>query len=479
MITITRSLAKELKTILRRAFPSTRHSPPVIEFAQTDTTLTIRVLHAGSAVQYQHDEAGTPGTILVPFAVLNDCEGTRRDPVTLTAQIEGKVLAEWSDKGIPQLVTYDQREPSETPFPALPKSLATNPPELLSALAAAVEVTDPDSARYALGCLQLAGSHGRIAATDGRQALMQNGFQFGFAEDLLLPATKLFAAAALQGLPVEVGRTEEQLVFKIGRWTFWLAIQKEGRFPRVEEVFPRAQDATTEVHLAPADARFLAEHVGRLPADGNGGDAVTVELNGAVAIRSRSAASENATELVLTNSHRTGSEVRIVSSRQYLERAAKLGFAQWYVSSPDKPVLCRDDTRSYVWMLHHADNKEAVPAHVVQVPSPLAPANAAASGKPARLARLTVDSPTSSRISTVMPTCRQRQPQAPANDTSVQSAEHDSLASPMEQALALRSDLRNLTSRMNALVRSLQQQRRQERRLRSTLASLKQLQAAG
>lgn len=477
MITITRSLAKELKTILRRAFPQTRHSPPAVEFVQSDTSLTIRAQHAGSAVQYQHEQVGTPGTCVVPFAVLDDCEGTRREPVTLTAQAEGKLLVEWSDKGIPQLVTYDQLCPAKQPFPALPNSLATNPPELLSALATAVELTDPDSARYALGCLQLAGSQGRLAATDGRQALMQAGFQFGFAEDLLLPATKLFSATGLQGQPVEVGRTEEHLVFRIGRWTFWLAIRQEGRFPHVEDVFPRAQDATTEVHLAPADARFLAEHVGRLPADGNGGDAVTVDLNGAVAIRS--AASENATELVLTNSHRTGSEVRIVSSRQYLERAAKLGFTQWYVSSPDKPVLCQDGTRSYVWMLHHADNKEAVPAHVVQVASPLAPAKAAASSKPARLARPTIGSPTSSRISTVMPTCRKRQPQAPANDTSVKSAENDSLTSPMEQALALRSELRNLASRANSLVRSLQQQRRQERLLRSTLASLKQLQAAG
>ena len=408
----------------------------------------VRVQHAGSAVQYQHEQVGTPGTFLAPCAVLDDCEGTKREPVKLTPQAEGKLLAEWSDKGIPQLVTYDQPEPSEQPFPTLPNSLATNPPELVSALAAAVEVADPTSVRYALGCLQLAGGQGRIAATDGRQALMQTGFQFGFTDDLLLPATKLFAAAALQGQPVEVGRTEEQVVFKIGRWTFWLAIQKEGRFPRVEDVFPRPQDATTEVQLAPADARFLAEHVARLPADGDGGDAVIVNLNGAVAIRSRSAVSENATELVLSNSHRTGGEVQIVSSRRYLERAAKLGFAQWYVISPDKPVLCRDATRSYVWMLHRAGKEESVPAQIVQVASPLAPATGAASSKPAKLTRQTENPPPSNRISSVMRTCRKRQSEMPVNDTSVASVDNGPLASPIDQAVALRSKLRDLTSRM-------------------------------
>lgn len=276
---------------------------------------------------------------------------------------------------------------------------------------------------------------------------MQSGFQFSFTDDLLLPATKLFTAAALQGQPVEMGRTEEKIVFRIGRWTFWLASQKEGRFPHVEDVFPRQQDATTEVQLAPADARFLAEHVARLPTDADGGDTVSLDLHGSVAIRSRSANSENATELVLTNSRRTGSEVRIVTSRKYLERAAKLGFEQLHVISQDKPVLCRDATRSYVWMLHHTGQQETVPAHIVQVASPLAPANGgAASGKPAKLSRQPVDSPPASRNPTTMPINPKRRTEAPANTTSVKSAENGSLSSPIDQALALRSELRDLTS---------------------------------
>lgn len=479
MITITRLLAKELKTILRRALSFARHSPPIIEFVQADSSLTIRAQYGGSAVQCQYEQVGTPATLLFPFAVLSDCEGTRRDLVTLAAQAEGKLLAEWSEKGIPQLVTYDQFGRPEQPFPSLPSSLTTNPSGLVSALAAAAEVTDPTSARYALGCLQLAGGQGRIAATDGRQALMQTGFRFGFTDDLLLPTTKLFMAAVLQGQPVEVGRTEEHVVFKIGRWTFWLAIQKEGRFPHVEDVLPRPEDATTEVQLVPVDARFLAEHVARLPIDADGGDSVTLDLNEAVAIRSRSAASENATELVLTNSRRTGSHVRIVTSRQYLERAAKLGFEQLRFISQDKPVLCRDATRSYVWMLHHADGKESVPAHIVQVASPLAPASNAAKDQSVTLPCSPVKSPPSTRIPTIMPKTIKRPTEAPASETSLTSVEQDSLASPMEQALALRSELRNLASRMNTLVRSLQQQRRQERLLHSTLASIKQFQAAG
>jgi tetratricopeptide (TPR) repeat protein len=55
------------------------------------------------------------------------------------------------------------------------------------ALADASQITDPESSRYALGCIQLQGTSGKMAATDGRQILLQSGFTFPWQEDLLLP----------------------------------------------------------------------------------------------------------------------------------------------------------------------------------------------------------------------------------------------------------------------------------------------------
>ena len=50
---------------------------------------------------------------------------------------------------------------------------------------------------------------------------------------------------------------------------------------------------------------------------------------------------------------------------------------------------------------------------------------------------------------------------------------------PIEQATILRDQLRSLLAQTNQLVKSLKRQRQQQRLMQSTLASLKQLQAAG
>lgn len=50
-------------------------------------------------------------------------------------------------------------------------------------------------------------------------------------------------------------------------------------------------------------------------------------------------------------------------------------------------------------------------------------------------------------------------------------------ASVIEQALALRSTLRDTLGKVNNLVRAIKHQKKQERLLRSTLSSLRQLQS--
>ena len=51
-------------------------------------------------------------------------------------------------------------------------------------------------------------------------------------------------------------------------------------------------------------------------------------------------------------------------------------------------------------------------------------------------------------------------------------------AGPIEQATALRDELRALLSQTNQLVKSLKRQKQQQRLMQTTLASLKELQAA-
>ena len=104
----------------------------------------------------------------------------------------------------------------------MPKKLIKNPPELLRALHDAGETTSPDSTRFSLGHLQLRGTSGTIAATDGRQLLVQSGFRFPWKEDVLIPRAKVFGSAELpQDQPVTIGKADDWVVVRVGPWTFF------------------------------------------------------------------------------------------------------------------------------------------------------------------------------------------------------------------------------------------------------------------
>ena len=89
----------------------------------------------------------------------------------------------------------------------------------------AMEITDTNSSRWALSCIQIRGIAGRIAATDSTQMLVQSGFEFPWSEDVLVPRTTVFRHKELWcDQPLRVGRTTEHVAFQSGPWTVWLTI---------------------------------------------------------------------------------------------------------------------------------------------------------------------------------------------------------------------------------------------------------------
>jgi hypothetical protein len=42
--------------------------------------------------------------------------------------------------------------------------------------------------------------------------------------------------------------------------------------------------------------------------------------------------------------------VQVPVDGRYLMRALQLGFAEIFISQPEQPLLCRDASRSYLWM---------------------------------------------------------------------------------------------------------------------------------
>ena len=211
MITITRRLAQQLRTVLRRAFGNFRGTGPAIGFIAGKEGLTVKSMFGDVAVECRLPGKRTAETIWLPFEFLADVEGKNDSEVDLEATGDGQVSVQWRTGNVPQIVTYDAKEPFEADkFPALPAAFTANPPGLLQALQAASEVTAHEGVRYATDCIQLA-PDGTINATDGRQLLIQSGFTFPWQDAVLVPRNKVFTCCGVAAGPAGCRRKERRL----------------------------------------------------------------------------------------------------------------------------------------------------------------------------------------------------------------------------------------------------------------------------
>lgn len=369
----TRKQIRTIRQMLRRAFGLTARSrsPGIVMFSSSSG---LRVQAATGLIALEYHQPGQFETkqLSVPYQALLDSEGTRNEPVTF-GEIDGQLQVEWTTEEIPHTLRYPLEQVES--FPPMPLDLFHNDGRLLTALRDAVETAEKEATRYALDHLRLRGSDGQIAATDGRQALVQAGFTFPWEEALLIPATPLFTAKELRKSDlVKVGRTEDWVTFQIGPWTISLKIEHEARFPNLDDCILDPTQAVTKLHLAPSDAEFLIRTLKQLPAAEHYDRPITIDLNGATTLRTRGEG-QPLTEVVLSNSHRTGQELRVACNRDYLGRAAKLGFREIHFASQDSPAMCPDDNRRYVWALFAKGSALASNDQAVQITSPPAPAS--------------------------------------------------------------------------------------------------------
>jgi hypothetical protein len=422
------------------------------------------------AVEY-HEPGQLPADeVLVPFEMLAAAEGRGPEPVSLEPHGPGKVLASWTDHGIPQTIEFDCGPgiDGNGKFPNLPASLEPNSSQLCEALHLAATIADNDSQRYALNCLQLRGGEGKIVATDGRQVLVQFGFRFPWTDDLLVTAASVFACRELSEADgVQVGVAEGWAAFKIGRWTVWLRINREGRFPKIDELFRQSSTASSRLSIAPTDATFLSEALTRLPSDHEQNNPVTLDLNGQVVVRARPADQARPTELILSGSQLHGESLVINTNRDYLARAIKLGFQEVFFFGDKAPALCDDGRRQYIWALLESNGSIRSCDDAIRIESPVAAAHREIKHGKTHKRRFNVVRPvTASTGLAATPEVRSVAAK-PTSDSQDGSA--------VGQAIALRTRLRDALAQANQLIQALKREKRQSRLVASTLASLKQL----
>ena len=87
------------------------------------------------------------------------------------------------------------------------------------------------------------------------------------------------------------------------------------------DLIRRPTDAVAKLSVSDSDAGFLTKALKRLPAADEYNLPVTVDLNGAAAIRAQSDEGQQPTEVFLSSSTASGEAIRFNTNRRYLDRA--------------------------------------------------------------------------------------------------------------------------------------------------------------
>ena len=323
------------------------------------------------------------------------------------------------------------------------------------------------------------------------QLLVASGFTLPWQDDVLVPRARFLASLDLTDIEaVDVGKSGNYVAIRIGPWTFYLRVDAGGRFPKVMDSVPDAATAIAHCKLSADDVLFLAENLPKLPCDDEENLRVTLEMNGGVAVRAKSADTTTPTEIVLTNSCSTGSAIRVNANRSYLARAARLGLHEIYVSGKEAALLFRDDSRQFVFMSLTADsaikpNKKTIriespagqPTSIDLHPSterrtpPMTEPIANGRGRAAKNGRVTTNglSTTNSHISS----------DAAGDSDPSRSVTTQNIGGLIGQAESLRTFLRNALEKNNELLANLKRRRQQNRMVQQTIAQLQNLKTLG
>jgi hypothetical protein len=436
------------------------------------------------------------------YELLDACQATGADVVTFHALPNGGVRAECEDRGVPWQREGSAPGKKRPEFPQLPAEWSNNPAGFLSAFADASQCTSGDSGRYALACVQLGGEQGRMAATDGHQLLVQDGFRFPWQEAVLVPANKgLIARELPSDVPVQIGQHDKRIVFRVGDWTLWLRAH-EGKFPRVTDILRGRQASQSHCEIDPADAACAVDALPRLPALGEPHQPVILELlNGEMRCSARPNDGSPAVALRLDRSLCDGDAVNISSDRRFLARALAMGFTRFGVSGPEATIQAFGANKQYCWMpltpaelnpnqqVHVISSRDGLPGKSLSKATKHVATPVAAEVNPLSVpteqvatpqtvaATTAVTPPVPANIPVAAPPVKPiKRKKRVAGHPAAQSPPND--PSPLDLALALRTKFRESLAEVNSLLHAIKRQRRQSKLVASTLQSLRQLQQA-
>jgi hypothetical protein len=311
----------------------------------------------------------------------------------------------------------------------------------LSALAEAARTAARENG-LSLSKVLLRGKGGCVVATDGKQLMVQTGFALPWQDDLLVPALPAFACKELAAQPkVSLSRAGEYVTLTVGCWSLTLKGESPTRYPDSERVLQDDDSQRTRLTLHPADVAALLRELPRMPGADEDRQPVVLDFKAPASVVARQQEGDEEV-LRLSKSKVEGPVIRVATDRRFLIRALKLGFAELSVA-PNRPLLCRQDRRSYLWM-------------------PL-------------------DMPSAARTAVAPKASNPPMPNVNGNGNDLNNhrdatpgvSEPDD---PLAEAEAMRNLLQESLARTSRLIASLKRQKKQSKAVQSAVASLRKLQ---
>jgi hypothetical protein len=301
----------------------------------------------------------------------------------------------------------------------------------LTALAEAARTAGGELSRQAVRCVLLRG--GEVIATDGRQLLVQKGFSFPWDGEALIPALPAFGCKELAGHKTLIGKHAGKIVLSCGPWSLCMDCEDARHFPDVSRVM--AGGRPSSLFIDHADAATLLKGLPSMPGNDETHAPVTLHLG------ARPRVSAGTEEVALSRSKAFGPALAVPTDRAYLTRALSLGFRE-VSAAADRPLMCRDERRVYLWM--PLDGSGPAPRPRARPPA----------GQPER-----------------------RDESMPTHDAGVNGAPPEPAA--LEEAEALKAQLQEALVRTSRLVAALKRRRREERAVNDVVASLKKISGLG
>ena len=267
-------------------------------------------------------------------------------------ELKGKDVAlSWTENGIPRTKIVSSLGLTDKRLPSKPTKTASYSFQLFNAMVDAAKCAETENKRFALASICFRDANSQIISTDGRQAFIQEGFDFPFDNDVLCPVSKIFASKELReiGETVKVGAEGDYVYFNVGNVNFWLQ-KVDGRFPLMDQ-FTKDIDGYTWLNIDPTDATFVSERLNILPGKDKFNSPVYIGLNDGVAIRGHDAAVQSATEIRLVRSHYDGASVKMSLNRDYLKNALDFGINRIGFNPTDTtPLVGYGDNKLFVIM---------------------------------------------------------------------------------------------------------------------------------